>query len=251
MANAAKANAAQEILDFMNRGGRIYEDFSFRGSSDNVGRWCDEIADGYYDGGWRDARAYLRKVIADNRTNSSGQVVTGKSDKALAAQEIYNFTRNGGNLFEDFSFRGMSNNASKWNDELADEFYNAGNQFNRDSVLRFLSGAVSDNSRATETVRHPESDGQERPPVIKPNRNDSWEYTQPTSSPSVTWSPVPPGTVIEVQVRAIDRFNNASAWTESVLHETADDDIPPPKPSKVLISPRLGQLYLSWDGKAA
>lgn len=55
-----------------------------------------------------------------------------------AAQELLNRVTSGGQVFEDLSFRGMSANLGKFNDQLADMFYASGK-----SLREFLSGLAA------------------------------------------------------------------------------------------------------------
>lgn len=60
--------AAQEILDQYNRGGNVFEDFSFRGESDLVGEYNDQIAKAFYSSGSHDPGQFLASYIASQQT---------------------------------------------------------------------------------------------------------------------------------------------------------------------------------------
>lgn len=70
-----------------------------------------------------------------------------------------------------------------------------------------------------------------------------------TASTLTTWSPMLPGRVIGVQVRAVDRENNKSAWTTEVTITTGSDATPPPVPSTPTLSvPFPGSVRITWNG---
>lgn len=67
-------------------------------------------------------------------------VVSG--DLARAAAELLAHLRSGGNIFEDFSFRGASSLVGRFNDQLAKMFYGRGQSFTRRNAERFLGGVA-------------------------------------------------------------------------------------------------------------
>lgn len=77
----------------------------------------------------------------------------------------------------------------------------------------------------------------------------NWEVAGQTRETSLNWSPMPPGTTIDVRVRAVDYNGNASAWSAVVSHTTAADTVPPPTPTDATVTPYLGQLKVGWDGQ--
>ncbi len=71
--------AAQQILDQLNSGGQVFEDFSFRGSSGLVGRHNDEIADAFGRSGSTDPRQFLGDYIRSQQTQAPAPVLEIRS----------------------------------------------------------------------------------------------------------------------------------------------------------------------------
>lgn len=78
--------------------------------------------------------------IEDKRRDVERQLMGITLGAQRAVEEVLGFVRGGGALFEDFSFRGMSEAVRAINDQLADEFHALGVEFNRRNVERFLEG---------------------------------------------------------------------------------------------------------------
>lgn len=58
-----------------------------------------------------------------------------------------------------------------------------------------------------------------------------------------------PKTRVAVQVQAQGPVRS-SAWSPEAIITTADDDVPPPIPSKPIVSANLGVITVQWDGRA-
>lgn len=61
--------------------------------------------------------------------------------------------------------------------------------------------------------------------------------------------PYPPGSTWRLRLRAVDESGNASPWSDEAAITTATDDIPPPQPSRPVLTSRLGVVTITWDGK--
>lgn len=78
---------------------------------------------------------------------SGGLVPQVQTGMQRAAAEILAAMRAGKTVFEDLSFRGMSANAKRFNDQLAKAFHAGGNAFNRRDVSRFLAARSAPTGR--------------------------------------------------------------------------------------------------------
>lgn len=69
-----------------------------------------------------------------------------------------------------------------------------------------------------------------------------------TTATSITWSPVEPGRVYDVRVRAVDTSGHESAWTSVSTITAASDNTPPGVPSTPVVTDYLGTIKIVWDG---
>ncbi|WP_116048617.1 phage tail tape measure protein [Amycolatopsis palatopharyngis] len=77
--------AAQEVLDALSAGKKVFEDFSFKGMSDNLDRFNDKFADQWDPSKESDPRKWLQGVVSSNtanRVNDGGTKVTFDVDGA-------------------------------------------------------------------------------------------------------------------------------------------------------------------------
>lgn len=116
--------------------------------ADEVGRWIPAgIAQGISD----NAHLVVNSIqdIFDNAVPNVNKIV---SPLGQAAQEILNQLSSGGNLFEDFSFKGNSNLVSTFNDQIASMFYASGNPQDTTGVADFLKNLVNTQTSASPAV---------------------------------------------------------------------------------------------------
>lgn len=87
-------------------------------------------------------------------------------------------------------------------------------------------------------------------PLLYGSGAGGWQYVgQVTAGSAATnFSGVTAGVDIEVQVAAVDRAGNQSAWSQGFSLTTAQDMIPPAQTSIPLSSEYLGTIRVSWDG---
>jgi hypothetical protein len=72
----------------------------------------------------------------------------------------------------------------------------------------------------------------------------------PAGTTTLSWSPLLPSVNIDFQVEAIKTSGTASAFSATHTTATAANATTPPVPSTPSASPYLGQLLITWDGKA-
>lgn len=97
MVDGGRQAAIDELVGFANSGGRVFEDLSFRGMSDNLRKWNDSLATDFYalnrgmDWGGGGERAALQRFAAQQ--GGAGGAVTvrfvGDSDTAMATAFMY------------------------------------------------------------------------------------------------------------------------------------------------------------------
>lgn len=78
-----------------------------------------------------------------------------------------------------------------------------------------------------------------------------WQIAGTPAGEALTWGPVPVGKIVQVRVRAVNKWNRYSAWSPGVLVTTAADADPPPTPSAPVGRSYLGLLTWTFDGKGA
>ncbi|MFB9687709.1 phage tail protein [Amycolatopsis plumensis] len=90
----------------------------------------------------------------------AGTITTNTSGMAAAAREILDRINNGGDVFEDFSYRGSSANVDRYNDDLAQAFYRGGGQLDATQMTAFLQKVIDQQQRATVQIEnyHPPAD---------------------------------------------------------------------------------------------
>jgi phage-related protein len=90
----------------------------------------------------------------------AGTISTNTSGMAAAAKEILDQIRAGGQVYEDFSFKGSSANASAYNDDISKQFFSSGGQFDATQMMAFLQKVVDQQQRATVQIDnyHPPAD---------------------------------------------------------------------------------------------
>lgn len=94
------------------------------------------------------------------------------------------------------------------------------------------------------------NDGAER--LYPPGYDDtSWRILRNTSDTLMSWSPMAPGLWIQIQMRAVDKYSNASSWSDAFYLVTGEDVTAPPVPSTPRVDNYLGLLRVQWDGKFA
>lgn len=84
------------------------------------------------------------------------------TDRNAAVREILRHLRSGGQLFEDFSFRGDSDRVGRFNDQLSRKFHRSGQDFNRQNVAQFLR----DQLREQQEPRRRERGEPKREPIV-------------------------------------------------------------------------------------
>jgi len=91
---------------------------------------------------------------------TAGTIASNTGGMAAAAREILNRINSGGDLFEDFSYRGNSDNVRRYNDELATSFYQNGGQLDATQITAFLQRVIDQQQRATVQIEnyHPPAD---------------------------------------------------------------------------------------------
>jgi hypothetical protein len=75
-----------------------------------------------------------------------------------------------------------------------------------------------------------------------------WSFVHASDDTVHQWSPVAPGSEINVRVRSVDNSNHRSAWSVTINHTVAVDTENPPQPSQPLVSPRFAAVLVRWDG---
>lgn len=107
--------------------------------------------------GFDPVQDFIAKV--GDTISSSLSVTAGTTGIAAAAQEILDQYTRGGNVFEDFSFYGNSQNVRDNNDQIADMFYGSGRANTYDDIVSFLQDLVSQ-QKATVQIEnyHPPAD---------------------------------------------------------------------------------------------
>lgn len=90
----------------------------------------------------------------------AGTISTNTSGMAAAAKEILDQIRAGGQVYEDFSFKGSSANAAAYNDDISKQFFSSGGQFDATQMMAFLQKVVDQQQRATVQIDnyHPPAD---------------------------------------------------------------------------------------------
>jgi phage-related protein len=91
---------------------------------------------------------------------TAGTIATNTGGMAAAAREILNRISGGGDVFEDFSFRGSSANVDRYNDDLAKSFYSGGGQLDARQMTAFLQKVIDQQQRSTVQIEnyHPPAD---------------------------------------------------------------------------------------------
>lgn len=132
----AIGGVAQEIRDALPFSPAKYGPLSGRGSPDIAGQIIVQMLAR----GMESQRSMIRR---------SSALVAGSVQSGLTAavDEIVAHVGAGGNLFEDFSFRGASSNVGRFNDQLADMFAREDEAFTRRNVLEFLRNLSGDGVR--------------------------------------------------------------------------------------------------------
>jgi hypothetical protein len=65
---------------------------------------------------------------------------------------------------------------------------------------------------------------------------------------SFSFSALPCSRDIKVRIRAVDQTNNRSEWSDEVEGETAQDTVPPNKPSDLAVFAGISTVSIEWDG---
>ncbi|NYI05254.1 hypothetical protein [Allostreptomyces psammosilenae] len=81
--------------------------------------------------------------------------------------------------------------------------------------------------------------------------DDRWRYVNPGTSDRAYFSDVLPGRNVRLTVSAVDTNGNRSPWSAPYVFLTPTDPTPPPAPSAPVVSSRLGNLHITWDGRDA
>lgn len=84
----------------------------------------------------------------------------------------------------------------------------------------------------------------------RPNASGSlWRRLTAAPTTTAEYHPMQPGTSWKFKVRAIARASSAPGdWSEEVTSTMAGDTNAPDKPSTPVVSSRLGQVTVTWDG---
>lgn len=83
-ASSPKLGAAREVLEAMNAQTKVYEDFSFKGMSDNAKAFNDSLSDMFYVKGQQFNPAAMKKFLQDYIANNELPIVPAKTTAALA-----------------------------------------------------------------------------------------------------------------------------------------------------------------------